>query len=196
MNKLVIKQHEFNGLVAKLCRDIVISGWRPDYIVGITRGGLIPAIMISQYLGIPMHTLSVSLRDSDTGPESNLWMAEDALGPRTKERFIENPVDVIGVLEAAVDLLEEGATYKNILVVDDINDTGATLNWIMQDWPSGCFPDDPAWDEVWNQNVKFAVVVDNLASKCSVKMDFVGMEVNKAENDVWVDFPWEDWWTK
>jgi hypothetical protein len=29
-----------------------------------------------------------------------------------------------------------------------------------------------------------------------VKMDFVGMEVNKAENDVWIDFPWEDWWTK
>jgi hypothetical protein len=27
-------------------------------------------------------------------------------------------------------------------------------------------------------------------------MDYVGMEVNKAENDVWVDFPWEDWWTK
>jgi hypoxanthine phosphoribosyltransferase len=184
MNKLVIKQHEFNGLVAKLCRDIVISGWRPDYIVGITRGGLVPAIMISQYLDIPMHTLSVSLRDSDTGPESNLWMAEDALGPRTKERFIENPA------------LEAVSTYKNILIVDDINDTGATLNWIMQDWPSGCFPDDPAWDEVWNQNVKFAVVVDNLASKCTAKMDYVGMEVNKAENDVWIDFPWEDWWKK
>jgi len=27
-------------------------------------------------------------------------------------------------------------------------------------------------------------------------MDFVGMEVNKAEKDVWIDFPWEDWWTK
>jgi group I intron endonuclease len=50
--------------------------------------------------------------------------------------------------------------------------------------------------EVWNNNVKFAVIVDNLSSKCSVKMDFVGMEVNKAENNVWIDFPWEDWWTK
>jgi hypothetical protein len=40
------------------------------------------------------------------------------------------------------------------------------------------------------------VLVDNLASKCNVKMDFVGMEVNKAENNVWIDFPWEDWWTK
>jgi len=40
------------------------------------------------------------------------------------------------------------------------------------------------------------VLVDNLASKCNVKMDYVGMEVNKAEKDVWIDFPWEDWWTK
>jgi hypoxanthine phosphoribosyltransferase len=152
--------------------------------------------MISQYLEVPMHALSVSLRDSDAGPESNLWMAEDALGPRTKERIVEDPNDIGGILQAASSLLEEGSTYKNILIVDDINDTGATLNWIMQDWPSGCFPDDPAWDEVWNQNVKFAVVVDNLASKCTAKMDYVGMEVNKAENNVWVDFPWEDWWTK
>jgi len=195
MNKLIIKQSELNGLVAKICRNILISDWRPDYIVGITRGGLIPATMISHYLNIPMHTLAVSLRDGDE-PESNLWMAEDALGPNSRERFIENPIDVTGVLEAAVDLLEQGSTYKNILIVDDINDTGATFNWIMKDWPSGCFPQDPAWEEVWNNNVKFAVVVDNLASKCNVKMDYVGKEINKAENDVWIDFPWEDWWAK
>ena len=195
MNKLVIKQHELNGLVAKLCRDIVLSGWRPDYIVGLTRGGLIPAVMISHYLNVPMYSLSVSLRDNDTGPESNLWMAEDALGPNSRERFIENPVDVSGILEAAADLLENG-TYKEILLVDDINDTGATFNWIMKDWPSGCFPNDPSWSEVWNNNVKFAVLVDNLSSQCEVKMDYVGMEVNKAENNVWVDFPWEDWWAK
>jgi len=85
---------------------------------------------------------------------------------------------------------------KNILIVDDINDTGATFNWIMEDWPSGCFPNDDHWNYVWNKNVKFAVLVDNLASKCNVKMDYVGMEINKAEDDVWVDFPWEDWWSK
>jgi uncharacterized protein len=195
MNKLVIKQHELNGLVAKLCRDIVLSGWRPDYIVGLTRGGLIPAVMISHYLNVPMYGLSVSLRDNDMAPESNIWMAEDALGPNSRERFVENPVDVAGILEAASDLLENG-TYKEILIVDDINDTGATFNWIMKDWPSGCFPNDPSWSEVWNNNVKFAVLVDNLSSQCEVKMDYVGMEVNKAENNVWVDFPWEDWWAK
>lgn len=195
MNKLIISQSELNGLVNKICRDILVSDWRPDYIVGITRGGLVPAVMISQYLNVSMHTLNVSLRDASEG-ESNLWMAEDALGPNSRERFIENPVDVAGILEAASDLLEQGSTYKNILIVDDINDTGSTFNWIINDWKSSCFPNDPSWEEVWNNNVKFAVLVDNQASKCNVKMDYSGMEINKAENDVWVDFPWEDWWTK
>lgn len=194
MNKLIINQHELNGLVSKICRNIIISGWRPDYVVGLTRGGLIPAVMISHYLNVPMHSLGVSLRDGQGG-ESNLWMAADALGPNSKERFVEDENDVGSILEAASDLLESG-TYKEILLVDDINDTGATFNWIMNDWRSGCFPDDDSWDEVWNNNVKFAVLVDNQASKCDVKMDYSGMEINKAENDVWVDFPWEDWWAK
>ena len=195
MNKLVINQKQLNGLVSKICRDITISGWKPNYIVGLTRGGLIPAVMISHYLDVPMWPLNVSLRDNDMGPESNCWMAEDALGPNTRERFVEDENDIGSVLEAASDLLESG-TYKDILIVDDINDTGATFNWIMNDWKSSCFPNDPGWDEVWNNNVKFAVVVDNLASQCAVKMDYVGMDINKAEDDVWVDFPWEDWWTK
>ena len=195
MNKLIINNQELKNLVAKICREITNSGWRPDYVVGLTRGGLIPAVMISHYFDVPCETLKVSLRDGGE-PESNLWMAEDAFGYPRQERFIENPVDVTGILEAASDLLEQGDNYKNILIVDDINDTGATINWIMEDWPSGCMPNDTTWPEVWNNNVRFAVLVDNLASQCKVKMDYLGMEINKAENDVWVDFPWEDWWTK
>lgn len=163
MSKRIVDFAEYKGLVNSICRDISASGWRPDYIVGITRGGLLPAVMISQYLNIPMQSLDVSLRD---GGEcvSNLGMADDAY---------------------------EG---KNILVVDDINDTGATLNWIMNDWPSGCHPSAIRWPGVWNNNVKFAVVFDNLSSDCKVRMDFCGEEINKAENDVWIVFPYEEWW--
>ena len=175
MNKLVIDDAKFKGLVAKLCRDIAATDWKPDYIVGLTRGGLLPAVMISHYFDVPMHTLNVSLRDSTMGPESNLWMAEEAYGYNGE------------VGEPAA---------KNILIVDDINDSGATLNWIMEDWRSGCLPNDARWDMVWNYNVRFAVVVDNLASECSVKMDYTALEVNKAENDVWIEFPYEEWWTK
>lgn len=169
MDKRIINDAEFRGLVAKLCRDVVKSGWRPDYVVGLTRGGLLPAIMMSHYFGVPCETLKVSLRDG-AECESNCWMAEDAFGHH--------------------------AEPKNILIVDDINDSGATLNWIMQDWRSSCFPEGTQWSKTWNQNVRFAVVVDNLSSKCNVKMDYVGLEINKAERDVWIEFPYEDWWTK
>jgi xanthine phosphoribosyltransferase len=166
VNKLIISQSEFNGYVQDICRNITNSNWRPDYIVGITRGGLLPALMISQYMQVPMQTIHISLRDADASPESNLWMAEDAF---------------------------EG---KKILVVDDINDTGATINWLVEDWPSGCFPDDEKWPAVWNNNVRFAVVVDNLASKCKAYMDYFSFEVNKADDDVWIEFPYEEWWRK
>jgi xanthine phosphoribosyltransferase len=166
MNKLILNHPEFTRLVNRIARDLGIGKWKPDYIVGLTRGGLLPAVMLSHYLEVPMHSLNVSLRDSTLGPESNLWMSEDAF---------------------------DG---KKILIVDDINDTGATFNWIMKDWPDGCHPSSEVWNTVWNHNVRFAVVVDNLASKCNVKMDYVGKEINKAEKDVWVDFPYEDWWMK
>ncbi len=165
MKKLILDQRQFNGHVSEICRSISISGWQPDYIVGITRGGLLPAVMISHYLDVPCETLKVSLRDG-AEPESNLWMAEDAYNG------------------------------KNILIVDDINDTGATFNWIINDWPESCHPNDDRWNDVWNNNVKFAVVVDNLSSKCSVYMDYWSLEVNKAEEDVWIEFPYEDWWKK
>jgi xanthine phosphoribosyltransferase len=187
MNKLVINNKEFKNLVAKICRDITISNWRPDYVVGITRGGLMPAVMISHYFGIPCETLKVSLRDGGEC-ESNLWMASDAFG---------SPDDTIDFYrEDPLTLIRDDKT-KNILLVDDINDSGTTFNWILNDWQQSHFPDDPVWEnDVWNQNVKFAVVVDNLASKCKVPMDFAGMEINKSENNVWVEFPYEEWWSK
>jgi len=197
MKKRTVSWNELQSLVSKICRDISLSGWEPDYIVGITRGGLLPAKMISHYFDVPMHALGVSLRDvnAEQGPETNCWMSEDAFGYPKQEIEVEQD-NIEGIFTAADELLSLTDNYKNILIVDDINDTGATFNWIMNDWQSTCMPDDPSWEDVWNGNVKFAVMFDNLASECNAKMDFVGTEINKAEEDVWVDFPYEDWWTK
>ena len=184
MKKIFYKWKHVEGACLEVARQMSDHNWRPDYIVGITRGGLIPANLLSQYTGIKMHTLNVSLRDGDGG-ESNLWMAEDAIGAVPSDRSAE-----FGGHKHVEKL------KKKILIVDDINDSGATLNWIMEDWRSSCLPKAVDWDYVFNNNVRFAVIVDNLASKCDVKMDYVGMEVNKAEKDVWIEFPYEEWWTK
>jgi hypothetical protein len=131
-------------------------------------------------LDIPMETLKVALRDGEGG-ESNCWMAEDAFGylsastiPRPKDEPTSDP-----------------ALRKNILILDDINDTGATLDWIIKDWQGINLPNDTAWDNVWGNNVRFAVLFDNLSSEFSRKVDYSAVEINKAEEDIWIVYPWE-----
>lgn len=191
MKKIYYSWSDVNGAVLDIARQLHKDNWRPDYIVGITRGGAVPAIMLSQYLSVPMHPLEVSLRDGGQCV-SNCGMAEDALGYPKQDRFIEDESDLGAVLDAASNLLEQGESYKNILVVDDINDSGATINWIKKDWTSSCLPNDPDWNNVWGNNVRFAVLTNNLASKETV--NYSVWEVNKSEEDCWLVYPWEEFW--
>ena len=176
MKKIYYSWQEIEAQTQEILRQLQRDVWRPDYVVGLTRGGLVPATLISQYLEVPMECLKVSLRDSEHGPERNLWMAEDAVG------YVMH------------DPMCSGNGRKKILIVDDINDSGATLNWIKNDWPSGCLPNDKRWEEVWGNNVRVATLVDNEASKSELKISYSAVDLNKAEEDVWIVFPWEDWW--
>ena len=164
-----------------IMNDMYADGWRPDYIVGITRGGLPLALLLSQRLGVRMETLKVSLRnDSELGNETNCWMSEDAFG----YVFQADQDDVFGKVKS------DPALKKNILVVDDINDTGATFAWIKQDWQSSCMPDNPNWDTIWGGNVRFAVMTENLSSEFGL-ISYYWDTVNKADDDVWLVYPWE-----
>ena len=84
------------------------------------------------------------------------------------------------------------AFQKKILIIDDINDTGATFNWIKKDWQEACLPNSTEWNTVWGNNVRWAVLTDNLASKFEHKINYTCDEVNKAEEDVWLVYPWEN----
>jgi uncharacterized protein len=161
MKKIYYTWPQVEGACLDLSRQMVQDKWYPDYIVGISRGGLVPANLISQYLDIPMATLMVSLRDGGI-KVSDCGMSEDAYNGR------------------------------NILVVDDINDQGSTIAWIKQDWQSSCLPGETQWQKVWGQNVRFATLTNNLASKEDV--DYTYWEVNKAEEDCWLVYPWEEFW--
>lgn len=184
MKKIYYTWHDVQHQTQEILRQLHTDAWRPDYVVGLTRGGLVPANLISQYLDCRMETLKVSLRDDGGTPESNLWMAEEAFG------YI--PEDMRAGVEKRSD-----ATYrKNILIVDDINDSGATLNWIKQDWQASCLPFDETWDHVWGNNVRVAVLVDNESSACEIPVTYSAIDLNKAKDDVWICFPWETWWHK
>ena len=151
-NKRYVTWADIESYVNHVIFDMYKDKWIPDYIVGLTRGGLIPAVMLSHKINVPMHTLKVSLRDH-AEHEENLWLEDE---------------------------VSDGA---KVLVVDDINDTGATLNQIVHDWRLQNLP---------GHNVKFAVLFDNLSSGFSQKVDYCATEINKAEHDEWIVFPWED----
>jgi xanthine phosphoribosyltransferase len=180
MSKVYYKESTVRTWLHEIIRKMNQDNWRPDYIVGLTRGGLVPATMLSHYLEVPMETLKVSLRDDDNGPESNLWMAEEAFGYVPKEEQVLADFDY-------------SINAKNILIVDDINDTGATLNWIRKDWQDSCLPDHPRWESVWGNNVRTAVLINNEASDFT-DVDYAGLYINKLEEPIWCVFPWEEWW--
>ncbi len=150
----MIKKHYYSWQdIENMCSSIVLqmynNNWRPDYIVGITRGGNIPATIISNMLDIPCEAMKVSFRNDDR-VDKDFWLSE---------------------------LVQE----KNILIVDDINDTGETFKWILKDWML----------EKILHKVKFATLTENIASDFGYVSYYVH-EVNKSEEDVWLVYPWEN----
>ena len=183
MKKVYVNWSDVERQTQEIIRQMYLDDWHPDYVVGITRGGLIPANLISQYLDLPMHALKVSLR-SDNDCETNTWMAEDAFGyqPATDNDYSWTRIDP--------------SMRKRILIVDDINDSGETINWIRRDWQSSCMPTDPGWADVWGGNVRIAVLYDNQSSGNEITVSYSAEQVNKFETPQWIVFPWEEWWRR
>jgi len=153
MKEIILTNQDIANQVQEIIRKIQLDNWIPDLIVGITRGGLIPAIMISHYLKKPLRTLNVSFRDG-----------------------LETP-------KLDTDLLKHITDELNILIIDDINDTGKSLLWIYETYSMSI------------SNIRFATLVNNAGSQFK-NIDYYAMDIDKNENEVWLVFPWENWWLR
>lgn len=97
---------EFVRGIKSIAKQIKDSGWKPDLIVGVVRGGSIPATYLSHILKTPVQMVHWSSRDSSAfgGNETNAWIPEEInLGTQ-------------------------------VLLVDDIVDGGETIKQILADW--------------------------------------------------------------
>jgi hypoxanthine phosphoribosyltransferase len=153
--------HDIEGLVGLLSFQLQKSGWLPTMIVGLTRGGLTPAVMLSHKLNVPMTALDVQFRDYhklSTGPITS-WLPET---------------------------INDGQRF---LIVDDINDTGQTFSWIQNDWMTTLYGLDLSGKTLPSDGVKFAVLLHNRVS--SMPSDFYAAELDKLKDPRWIVFPWE-----
>ncbi len=135
------------------------SGWVPDLIIGIANGGSIPATLLSKLTGIPCKTYTVQLRDGE----------------------IQELIDA----DYLSFLLDKDPI--KVLLVDDINDSGKTLEWIIGNWD---------WEtEDTSIMFKIATIHNNVASP--IKVNFAYHEIDKeADPSLWIVYPWEtfvDW---
>jgi xanthine phosphoribosyltransferase len=98
---------EFLEGINKIAKEVLDSKAEISYIVGIVRGGAVPAVYLAHKLKLPVVMIQWSARDSTfIGNESNCWVPED---------------------------INAG---KTILIVDDILDGGDTIRELLADWQS------------------------------------------------------------
>lgn len=86
--------------VRTVAANVAGGDWQPDFVIGIGRGGLVPAVFISHQLNLPM--LSVDHSSKVPG------FADELLGK----------------------VAQKSAGGERLLFVDDINDSGGTIGYI------------------------------------------------------------------
>ena len=145
-----IPHDDFLADVRSVAQAIDRDAWKPDFIVGIGRGGLVPAVYISHQLNLPM--LSVDHSSKVPG------FADELLGK----------------------VAEKSADGTKLLFIDDINDSGGTIDYVRRLLSeSGCHDD----------NLRFAVLMNNARSKVSV--EYWAQMIDRNEDKRWFVFPWE-----
>jgi len=92
-----IPHEQFVAAVHTLAALLADDDWKPDFIIGIGRGGLAPAVYLSHATGLPMLSVDFSSQVTD---------------------FADEPL---------VKLARRTRAGERLLFLDDINDSGRTI---------------------------------------------------------------------
>jgi|TARA_R110002124_G_scaffold67059_4_gene182228 hypoxanthine phosphoribosyltransferase len=138
---IVYSNEDTNEMILSIGRYLDISP--PDMVVGLKRGGLVPAVSLSHMFGVPMESLSWSTRD----------FSQRELNLEVKDAVLEG---------------------LNVVFIDDINDSGATLTEVQEAYGTA-------------DNIRYVSLVSRKGSVFNT--DFTAATI---EDGTWVEFPWEN----
>tara|TARA_R110000737_G_scaffold36157_4_gene55486 strand:+ start:3187 stop:3615 length:429 start_codon:yes stop_codon:yes gene_type:complete len=138
---IVYSNEDTNEMILSIGRYLDITP--PDMVVGLKRGGLVPAVSLSHMFGVPMESLSWSTRD----------FSQRELNLEVKDAVLEG---------------------LNVVFIDDINDSGATLTEVQEAYGTA-------------DNIRYVSLVSRKGSVFNT--DFTAAII---EDGTWVEFPWEN----
>lgn len=129
---------------ALLANKVLKDGFEPNIIIGLARGGLVPAVIISHILEVKMFPISYSSK----------------IGNGEYKEY-ENDLPLIRT--------------KNILLIDEISDSGNTLKETVDHY------------KLCQHEVRSAVLYHKKGS--IITPDYVWQTI--PQDSVWIIFPWE-----
>lgn len=155
-NKLRFSYGQMESTLDNFVKQIVKNPDPYDRIIGIARGGLVPAVRLSHRLGVPMCIVTWTLRDGN----------------------IQSHADI----QQIVQLLKQG---KRLLIVEDIIDSGRTINSILEylysELNEQCFLAD---------QLHIATMINNV--DVNLIPNYTGISISRDIDDAWYEFWWEN----
>lgn len=127
-----------------------------DYIIAIGGGGLIPARMLRTYLNKPIYVITVSSYDDE---------------------YVKDNIEILQWID--LDLKD-----KNILIVDEIDDTRKTLNFCINRLKTHNNANNA-------NNISIFVLQNKLKNKVSILDDSIEYFACENIDDKWVVYPWD-----
>ncbi len=157
MSKLILSYQEVEILVKELYLKIQ-NNFEPDIVIAIGSGGWLPARLINRFFNKEIESIRIYSYNNDQQQS-----IVDSQFSKINADYIKN---------------------KNILIIDDVNDTGSTLGYVV--------------DKLHNlvnlsSNMCIGVLHDKIKDKkYDIEKDTrTKYFYSRKIEDIWIQYPWE-----
>ena len=145
-----------HNTIKDMCDKLVCYNTRPfDMIVAIGSGGFIPARIFKTFLDIPILCLNIQFYNNE-------------------DNSINKEPKIIQWIE------EEAISRKDILIVDEVDDTRTTIKFVVDNLKDAC------------RSISVAVVHNKIGNGGKEELGipyYYGEEISGGE---WIVYPWEN----
>lgn len=159
VHKIWFTYDEIHHTVKKIAEQIQASGIQYDAMIAIGGGGFIPARMLRSFVDVPIYAVTTAyyLDESGSGETADEIQKVQWIDPI--------PEKIVG---------------KNILVVDEVDDSRVTAEFVLRELQKENFAE-----------VGFAVIHNKIKEKRGVIPEGVHYYAGLEVQDWWVSYPWD-----